>query len=165
MKISTARFGDVEVPRDKLITMERPILGFESLKRFCLVEVEELKPFLWLQSTDQTKVAFLVVNPAVICPDYRIEINSNEIAELQVSNAESVETYVIVTIPDDPRRMSVNLQGPVLINSENNRAKQLVLVNSGYEVQQSVLEMLDRHGVDLHAETPTDATEEELVPA
>ncbi len=133
--VHSRRFGNLEVPDDKTITMERPILGFEHLTSFCLVDLPELSPFLWLQSTQEADVAFLVVNPALLFPDYRIEVNSKEIAELRVAKVESVETYVIVTLPERPEEISVNLQGPILINTENNLAKQLVLVNSRYEVR------------------------------
>ena len=157
MLVNSLRFGTLEVPPQKLITMERPVLGFESLRHFCLVEINELKPFLWLQSTEDSAVEFLVVNPVVFFPDYRIEINSNEIAELKVDRVESVETYVVATVPDDPQNMSVNLQGPILINTENNLGKQLVLVNSDYRVKHSLLRAL--------GELPIQAVqEEELAP-
>jgi len=135
MIVNSLRFGQLEVPNDKIITMEKPILGFENVCHYCLVEVDEIRPFLWLQAVDDPSLAFLVVNPLVFFPDYRIEVNSKEIGDLCVSQVNSVETYVIVTVPETPRDMSVNLQGPILINTENGRAKQLVLVNSSYQVQ------------------------------
>lgn len=141
--VNTLRFGVVKVPDDKLITMERPILGFEQLTSFCLIDVPELAPFLWLQSTDDPAVAFLVVNPCVFYPSYRIEINPKEIAELRVAKAKNIETYVIVSLADDPSQISVNLQGPILVNTENSLAKQLVLVNSQYQVRHFLYEVLD----------------------
>lgn len=143
MIIQTFRFGPIEVPEDKLITMARPILGFEKLTTFCLIEIDDLRPFLWFQSTEDESAAFLVVNPVLIRPNYRIEINRNEIAELRVSNPETVETYVIITIPDDPTEISANLQGPLLVNVETNLAKQLVLVNSSYEIRHCLLDATD----------------------
>jgi flagellar assembly factor FliW len=47
----------------------------------------------------------------------------------------NVETYVIVTIGESPTEISANLQGPIMINTENNLAKQLVLVNSEYKIK------------------------------
>jgi flagellar assembly factor FliW len=141
--VKTLRFGTMEVPEDKLITMERPILGFEQLTSFCLVNVPELAPFMWLQSTEDAAAAFLVVNPCVFYPGYRIEINPKEIAELRVALPQSIETYVIVTLTEDPAQTSVNLQGPILVNTENNLAKQLVLVNSQYQVRHYLADVLD----------------------
>jgi len=143
MKINSARLGEIDVPDDKIITMKRPILGFEALTRFCLIEIEDMSPFLWLQSIENETVAFVVVNPLVFWPGYHIDVNSHEIAELHVKQVKSVETYVVVTFGDGPEDMSANLQGPLLINSENNLAKQLVLVNSTYGVRHSVMQAVE----------------------
>lgn len=143
MIVDSARFGPLEVPEDKLITMARPILGFERLLTFCLIDRDDLAPFLWLQATEDSTVAFMVVNPRVFFPDYRIDVNRKEIAELKVMKVESVETYVVVTVNEDPEMTSANLQGPILINVENNLAKQLVLVNSEYEVRHLLVKALD----------------------
>jgi flagellar assembly factor FliW len=123
--------------------MERPILGFERLRRFCLVEMDELAPFMWLQAIEDPTVAFMVLNPVILFPDYRININSMEIAELEVSDLRKVETYVVVTFSDRPEDVSANLQGPILINTANNKAKQLVLVNSEYRVKHSLLDAVE----------------------
>jgi flagellar assembly factor FliW len=143
MIISTIRFGDLEIPSDKIITMEKPILGFEQLKQYCIVEREDCEPFLWYQSVEDPAVAFLIVNPIIFYPDYRIEVNPKEIEELLVSDVKTIETYVIVTIPKDPYQMSINLQGPILINTKSCLAKQLVMVNSDYRVKHFLLKSLE----------------------
>lgn len=148
MIITSQRFGSLEVPEDKIITMERPILGFEKLKFFCLVEVADLLPFLLMQSTQDPEVAFLVMNPVLFFSDYRIEINSQEIAELEVDDPASVETYVILTVIKKTKDITANLQGPILINTANNKAKQLVLVNSHYQVQHSVMKAAEEAAME-----------------
>jgi len=138
MKINTHRFGPLDVPDNKLIQMERPILGFENLDRFCLIEIDDLMPFLWLQAIDDPHVAFMMVNPVIFFPDYSITINPNEIAELEVDEVGAVETYVIVSIDGRSSKIEANLQGPLLVNSRNRKAKQLVLVNSDYRCDESI---------------------------
>lgn len=139
MVISTQRFGDLEIPDNKIITMVKPVLGFEQLKHYCIIEREDCEPFLWYQSVDDPAVAFPVVNPLFFCPDFRIEVNPKEVEELRIGKLKAVETYVIVTIPSDPSEMTINLQGPILINAENRLAKQLILVNSGYSVKHYII--------------------------
>ncbi|MDX9858173.1 MAG: flagellar assembly protein FliW [candidate division Zixibacteria bacterium] len=152
MFVQSLRFGQLDVPDDKVITMARPILGFEHLATFCLVDIEQLRPFLWFQSLEDESVAFLVANPLLFHRGYRIEVNPQEIAELEVREVSSVETYCIVTVPDNPREISANLQGPILVNPETRLAKQLVLVNSPYRVQHYLLDALERadHAAELH---------------
>jgi flagellar assembly factor FliW len=135
MEVSSSRFGSIQAPQNKIITMERPILGFESLKSFCLIEREEYRPFVWMQSTDKPDIAFVLANPLIFFPEYHIEVHSKEIAELGVTDTSSVETWVIITIPENPQEMSANLQGPIIMNVDNRKAKQLVLVNSDYTVR------------------------------
>ncbi len=138
MLINSHRFGPLEIPQNKIISMVRPVLGFEKLAKFCLIEREEFWPFLWMQSVEDPAVAFIVVNPALFDNEYRIDINPNEISELEPSSPEMIETYVIANVPDNWKQMTINLQGPILINTANNKAKQLVLMNSEYKVQQTV---------------------------
>ena len=157
MHVSTRRFGEIDIPRDKIITMAKPILGFESLSGFCLIEADEMAPFMWLQAIEDPNVAFIVVNPRVFFPDYRIEVNRNELAELKIARVEDVETYVVATVPGDPKKISVNLQGPVIINTANNLAKQLVMVNSDYKVKHFLMDVPDLQ------EERTDTRENEAV--
>lgn len=132
MLVHTERFGPIEVPETKLIRMQKPILGFENLETFVLVEQDDFHPFMWLQSVEQPELAFIVANPVVFFPDYRVEVHQKEVGDLLIDSLEHVEMYVIVTVPEDPEHISVNLQGPIVVNTDNNLAKQLVLVNSTY---------------------------------
>jgi flagellar assembly factor FliW len=140
MRITTLRFGELEIPEEKIINMPKPVLGFEHLRKYCLIEREDSEPFLWFQSIEDPGTAFIVVNPLFFFPGYRIEVNPKEIEELQVNTVVDVETYVIVTVPPDPRKMTVNLQGPLLINTATRLAKQLILVNSDYGVKHNLLD-------------------------
>ncbi len=140
MKITTLRFGDLDLPDDKIIQMAKPVLGFEQLKKFCIIEGEDFEPFLWFQSVEEPSVAFIIVNPIFFDPDYHIEVNPKEIEELNIADVKTVETYVIVSIPPDPKKMSINLKGPILINTKTKLAKQLILVNSKYKVNQYIVD-------------------------
>lgn len=144
MLIATQRFGNVQIPEDKIINMIRPILGFESLHEFCIIESEDMAPFMWLQSTEEPAIAFIIVNPRIFFPDYRIEVNRKEIADLMITDIEAVETFVVATVTSDPSQLSANLQGPILINTVNNMARQLVMVNSDYGVTHSIMEQMEK---------------------
>jgi flagellar assembly factor FliW len=152
MRITTLKFGEIDVPEDKIIVMAKPILGFENLKRYCIVEREDCAPFLWYQSLDDPTIVFVLVNPVYFYAEYRIEVNPKEVEELHISDVRSVETYVIVTIPADPSQMTVNLQGPVLINTETRLAKQMVLANSDYGVKHYLLAEAERTAEGIEAE-------------
>ncbi|SYZ73579.1 Flagellar assembly factor FliW [Candidatus Zixiibacteriota bacterium] len=144
MRITSLKFGEIDVPEDKIVLMAKPILGFENLKRYCIVEREDCAPFLWFQSLDDPTIVFIIVNPLYFYSEYRIEVNPKEVEELHISDVRAVETYVIVTIPSEPSQMTVNLQGPLLINTETRLAKQMVLANSEYGVKHYLLSDIER---------------------
>ena len=146
MKIVTSRFGELEVPEELVIKMTKPVLGFEMLRKYVIVETEDFEPFKWYQSIDDPEAAFVIVNPLLFFPDYAIEVNPKEIEELKVEDTGEIVTYAIVTIPPDYTRMTANLQGPLLINTRTRIAKQLVLVNSRYGIRHRLFEarMIDR---------------------
>ncbi len=132
--VTTTRFGELRVSVDRIIDLEKPVLGFENYNRFILVENEEMAPFIWLQAIDEPELAFLMINPALFFEDYSIEVNPREVEDIGVVDGSEVETFVIVTAPGDPRKMTANLQGPVVINTNTKQAKQLVLANSRHSV-------------------------------
>ena len=138
LRVETSRFGMVEISDDKVITLVKPILGFERLRNFCLLEREESDPFMWLQSVEEPDVAFVIMNPILFFPDYMVETHPRELEDIDCSDLTKIETYVIVTVAKNPKNVTVNLQGPILINTENRRGKQLVMVNSHYSVSQSL---------------------------
>jgi flagellar assembly factor FliW len=139
MKVNPARFGELDVPEALIIRMTKPVLGFEQLKRFVIVETADFEPFKWFQAVDDPQVAFVIVNPSLFFPEYGIEVNPREIDELRVNDVRDIDTYAIVTIPQDYTRMTANLQGPILVNTRTHLAKQLVLVNSTYRIKHQML--------------------------
>ena len=139
MKIVTTRFGEIDVPANMIIGMTKPVLGFEQLRKYVIVETPDFEPFKWYQSVDDPAVAFVIINPLLFFPEYAIEVNPKEIEELQVDSVRDVLTYAIVTIPPDYTKMTANLQGPILINTRTNLAKQLILVNSRYRIKHRLL--------------------------
>lgn len=149
-KIKTTRFGELDVSEDLTIRMTKPILGFENLLAYVLVDTGDFEPFKWFQAVDNADVAFVLVNPHLFFPDYVIEVNPREIDELELDSIEDLITYVIVSIPKNFVNMTVNLQGPVLINPVKRLAKQLVLVDSDYSIRQPLFD----------AETVADVTEQ-----
>ncbi|MBN4056907.1 flagellar assembly protein FliW [bacterium AH-315-J21] len=136
LKVTTTRFGELNVTLDKVIELEKPVLGFEAHSRFILVEHEEMAPFVWLQAIDEPELAFLMINPTLFFPDYSIEVNPKEVEDIGVVDGSEVETYAIVTVPNDAKKMTANLQGPIVINMFTKQAKQLVLANSRHSVRE-----------------------------
>lgn len=125
--VSTSRFGQLSVKPEKIITMTSPFLGFPDSKRFMIKPHGEESPFLWLQSLDDPKLAFVAIQAALLIPQYQPEISSLTRQELQDSPDQPLEILLILTIPkDNPDGMTANLLGPVAINPQKRLAKQVL---------------------------------------
>lgn len=135
MKLMTNRFGQLDVDESKLITFEKGILGFPQDKRFIFIDANETSPLKWLQSADSGDLAFVVIDPVIFKPDYQPKVFKNDLADLEVIDPDTLICLVIVTVPEDPRKMTANLKGPLLINTGNNKAKQIVLDDAAYQLR------------------------------
>ena len=142
--IETTRFGIVEVSADEVIHFPKGILGFEHRRQFIIVANDEFEPFAYLQSAEDPGLAFIVVNPRLFFPNYKVQVDRPEIAELSAANLGRIDTWVIVTVPDDIATMTANLQGPLLINRDRNIGKQVVLIRSPYTTRHYLLDELKK---------------------
>ena len=50
MKINTVRFGEIEVVDERIFEFVLPIIGFNDLKKFVIVDINNESFFKWLQS-------------------------------------------------------------------------------------------------------------------
>ncbi|NMB25630.1 MAG: flagellar assembly protein FliW [Firmicutes bacterium] len=142
MRVVTSRFGELEVQESDIITFPRGILGFESIKRYILLGDGE--PFGFLQSLDEPDLTFVVIDPRVLVHDYRVDVPRVEAEEIGIRGQEETAILAIVTIPEDPDKMTANLQAPLLINCVNRQAKQLVLGEGDYNIRHPILATVDR---------------------
>jgi len=140
LKITTTRFASLDVEEDRMILMQRGILGFEGYKRFVLLMPSAGEPLLWLQAVDEPGLAFVVANPAVIKGDYNPAITAHDIESLDIQRGEDIVLLSIVTVQPQPLRVTANLLAPILINAANRKANQIVLEYPAYPVQYLVLE-------------------------
>ena len=132
MKITTRIFGEVEIADDKIICFENGIIGFPELKKFALIHDEEKGTnagIRFLQSLDEPTFAMPVMDPLVVKPDYAPQVADELLAAAGDINSENILVLVTVTIPGDLTKMSVNLQGPFIINVDEHKASQIIVEN------------------------------------
>lgn len=131
---ATSRFGELEIDREKVITMTSPFLGFPGSKRFFLRPHSAESPFMWFQSLDDPSLAFVVIQSQVLIPQYQPVIPEKIRSELDVSPETPLDILLILTIPkNNPQGMTANLLGPLALNSSRRLAKQVLLDPTIYE--------------------------------
>lgn len=126
MRISTTRFGELEIGHDKVITMPDCMIGF-SERRFTILNPDKGGGFCWFQSIDNPGLAFVVVDPVQYVPDYQVKLTSEEYSNLLLKPGEPIVLLTVVTMAADPRLITTNLQGPIVINPAQMTAIQVVM--------------------------------------
>jgi flagellar assembly factor FliW len=136
MKCST--LSDTEAPEAATASQVRlpmGLLGFEDLKDYLLVTNPGEEPFLWLQVKGNGTLAFVVVNPFLIAPDYHPDLPQADVDFLGIQDPEDAVLFNIVTL-HPAGRATVNLKGPIVVNRQSLIGKQVVLANaSEYAVE------------------------------
>lgn len=140
MKIKTTRFGEIELTEAECIQMKGSILGFEPLRRFALLLYDDKTPLCWLQSFEDPSLAFVVIDPLVVKPDYKPAVLTSDLDFLEIKDKGDMVLLSIVTIRSEPFRITANLRAPLIINAVNRTAKQAILENADFPIQYDVLD-------------------------
>ena len=128
MKCTSTRFGSFEVRDENILTFPSGLLGFPEQQRYVILDHDTEAPFKWLQSVEQSALAFVILDPALFHPRYHIDVPADALAEIETRDREDLALVVILTIPsDDPGRITANLRGPLVISHKTKLGKQLVL--------------------------------------
>lgn len=139
--IKTTRFGDRTIEEDRVIHFPQGLPGFPDQKRFALMEHQSGSPFMWLQAVESPDLAFVVTDPFLVVRDYLHEAPPKDRDLVYGKNGDTPLLLAIVNIPrGEPRNMTVNLQGPLVIDVRARTGKQVILVHSGYTTRHPVLQ-------------------------
>ncbi len=131
MKVSTSRFGKVDVAEESIVTFPTGLVGLPTHTRYVVFDVEEDSHYQWLQSIEDETLAVVIVPADVIQSDFSANISEESVTELEINDDDQVSISVIVTIPPGkPEQATVNLRAPIVVNLRTRRAKQIILHES-----------------------------------
>ena len=138
MLIHTVNFGTLEVPEDKVVTFSEGLPGFPQIHRFAILEIDELKPFQYLQALDDPPISLFIINPFLIDPTYEFRLTDSDMEDVHSKNSAELAVYAVATIPDNPIEATINMMAPIVINDNDRCGKQVILHESKYSVQHSL---------------------------
>lgn len=145
MQVKTKSMGVVEVPENHLVNIPSGLFGFEEYTDFALIE-SHYEPFIWLQSVQDMNLAFLVIDPFIICDDYEADISDKELEKIGISDPGDVAVLAIVTIPGDGGDVTANLQGPLIINKKNRKCMQAILDGTRWTTKHNIVAAIKKKG-------------------
>lgn len=122
-------------PPPNAVRLPLGILGFEQIKNYVLLANPAEKPFAWLRVADNNSLAFVVIDPFVVMPDYAPNIPEADVEFLELKDPVDALLLGIVTIHGQ-NRATMNLKGPVVVNRHTHTGKQVIIANAAdYSVQ------------------------------
>jgi len=114
----------------KTIFFPEGLPAFETQKEFVLIQNEEEAPFLWLQSKNNSKLAFITIDPFVIHKNYLPDIPEEDVKFLKITDQDDVLILSIVNIRNNQNLdITANILSPVIINWKERIGKQVILKN------------------------------------
>lgn len=146
MEIMTKAKGKMDISEGNLLTIPEGLFGFEEYTKFALVD-SDYEPFIWLQSTENPNLAFLIVDPFLISSIYETDIDDDTLAKIGITKPEDIIIMTIVTVPNNGAPITANFQGPIVINKKNHQCMQVILNDNRWSTKVNIIEALKSKGV------------------
>ena len=121
-----------EIP---VLELVEPMPGFPDQRRFTLVRLDDAGVLCALCSLDDPDLRFLVVPPAVFFDDYFPVISDETVTALGIESPDDVLVLAVVNPGESATSATVNLLAPVLVNTGNRRATQVILDDASLPVR------------------------------
>lgn len=147
MVVNTTRFGPIEISSEDILNFAEGLLGFNDLERFVLLDDPNDEIFAWLQSCDEPSIAFPVLEPELFEENFSLSLAKSDLQSLEVDSEKNLRSFCIITIPEDPARMTANLKAPVVVNIASRIARQCVLQNNKLEIREPIFAKLQQRVV------------------
>lgn len=133
MITNTKYFGKFEYAKKDIIIFENGLFGYDNERNFILIKFDiENDNLLCMQSVENENLAFVVVNPFLICESYDPKLSDEDKKLIYSETNDIIAFYSICVIGENLDKTTVNLRCPIAINTKNNIAKQFILENKNY---------------------------------
>jgi len=135
MNIQTKYHGEITIEETDIIQFENGIPGFLNEHEFIILPLTEDGIYSIMQSIRTPQLAFVITNPFIFYKDYDFTIEDKIVKQLDIKSVTDVKVFNILTLQDPFEKTTINLQAPIIINTKNNQAKQVILNNDLYRIK------------------------------
>lgn len=147
MKVNTRVFGEIDIADEKIIRFPGGIVGFPGLTDFALIHDKDKgvgSAIQWLQSMQEPTFAMPVMDPLVVKEDYNPIVEDELLKPIGKLNPDSILVLVTLTVPKDIKKMSINLQAPIVINADECKACQMIVDSDQYPIRFPIYDILEK---------------------
>lgn len=136
MKLQTKYFGEIEYDADDLLTFPNGLYGFDDEHEFLLIPFDGSQgTLLCLQSRKTPALAFIVMDPFALQPDYSPVLQKAELSALGVKDSGELCFYVMCVVKEPVNESTVNLKCPIAIHPVTRVSAQVILESDRYEMR------------------------------
>lgn len=147
MQFDTKYFGQIDCEEQDILQFPDGLFAFEHETRFLLLPFEGSDgTLLCLQSVGTPTLAFIVMNPFFIKPDYTPVLQPDELKVMEVSRSENLCYYVLCALKKPVSNSTVNLKCPIVINDQTRQAMQVILETDFYHMRHQLSEFRQKAG-------------------
>jgi flagellar assembly factor FliW len=125
-EMNTTSLGRIQYTERQRFKCPSGLIGFEKEQSFILMDDPKVAPFQWLQSEEESDVAFLIIPPTTIRPQYQLKAERNSLTDLQLDDGNQTAIYVIATLNGKPQDTTLNFKGPLVFNQSKQLIQQVV---------------------------------------
>ncbi|WP_246570087.1 flagellar assembly protein FliW [Lentibacillus saliphilus] len=133
--IKTKYLGEVDVKTSDIFRFKSGLPGFGEETEFVMLDLPGDSAFQIMQSFNTPHLAFIVTNPHLLYQDYEFELDASIAEQLEIEHEADVAVVVIVTLKDALEQSTINLKGPIILNTKARTGKQYILQDETYPVK------------------------------
>lgn len=128
LRLQSKYFGEVEYEAGDVLHFPAGLFGFEEEREFLLLPFEGSGgSMLCLQSVRTPALAFVVLDPFTLAPDYAPVLERAELDQFGVKEAGELGFYVLCAVKKPVSESTVNLKCPLVIHPETRQARQVIM--------------------------------------
>jgi len=139
VQIDTRAFGIIDIDEDQVVRLTEPMAGFPGHTRFAVLDPDPGVPFKWFQSVDAAEVCFLIADPVLFFPEYKVELSQSQLQDLRITEKTDTAVAVVLRVPEELAEATANLLAPFIFNTQAKLARQVILEGSGHPVRAPLL--------------------------
>lgn len=132
-----------KLQKEDAVVFEKGLPGFPNEKKFVLLQNPKERPFIWMQSSTNPELCFIVTSPFIFFPEYLPDVSDDDLAEIGSPTMNELMLVTIVWFKTTSALPEVhtNLKAPIVINLKNFKARQTILNNESMYSERAIYRM------------------------
>ncbi len=139
----TKNFGLISYESASVVEFPGGLPGFEERRRFLVLQFDDSKPLIFLQSLEDCSLCFITLPVLAADPDYVLEVSKDdrELVGLPLTSAPriGVDVLCLTVLSLQESGPTANLLAPLVVNIRSLKGVQAIATESSYSHQHALL--------------------------